>query len=187
MKRTNINHYIRAPQLRVIAEDGEQLGVMTTREALFIAKEKGLDLVEVSPNANPPVARIIDHGKYQYMQAKKEKESKKAQTIVKTKEVKLKPNIATNDRDTKVRQARKFLQEGNNLKVTITFRGREMVHKNEVGNKVVDSFVEELAEDGHVVSRTPLMHRAYTVNMAPGKGRPKPKSGEPENVEKQTP
>ncbi len=140
-----INEQIRDKEVRVIGPDGEQIGVMSSKEAYFKAKDAGLDLVKISPNAKPPVCKIVDYGKYRYEQARRAKEAKKKQRIVETKEIRLSPNIDTNDLNTKVNQARKFLSKGNKLKVSLRFRGREMAHKD-VGKEILDSFYEQLNE-----------------------------------------
>lgn len=140
-----INEQIRDKEVRVIGPDGEQIGVMSSKEAYFKAKDAGLDLVKISPNAKPPVCKIVDYGKYRYEQARRAKEAKKKQRTIETKEIRLSPNIDTNDLNTKVNQARKFLSKGNKLKVTLRFRGREMAHKD-VGREILDSFYEQLKE-----------------------------------------
>ena len=140
-----INEQIRDKEVRVIGEDGEQLGIMSAKEAYFKAKDAGLDLVKIAPTAKPPVCKIIDYGKYRYELALKAKESKKNQKTVETKEIRLSPNIDTNDLNTKVNQARKFLQKGAKVKVTLRFRGREMAHKD-VGKDILDSFFEKLED-----------------------------------------
>ena len=123
-----INEQIRDKEIRVISEDGEQLGVMSAKEAMKLAKEAGLDLVKIAPAAKPPVCKIIDFGKYRYELARKEKEAKKKQKVIDVKEVRLSPNIEANDLNTKVNAARKFIQKGDKVKVTLRFRGREMAH-----------------------------------------------------------
>ncbi len=161
-----INRQIRVPKVRVIDEEGGQLGIMGTREAQALAQEKGLDLVEVAPNAVPPVCKIIDYGKLRYDQTKKEKESKKAQHQVKIKEVKLKPNITDHDLQIKSRRAREFLEKGNKVKVTCTFRGREMAYP-EQGQKVVDRFVQELTDTSVVEAAAKFMGRNLFCVLAP--------------------
>ncbi|MFN0065365.1 MAG: translation initiation factor IF-3, partial [Chlamydiales bacterium] len=136
MERLRINRQIRVPNVRVIGADGAQIGIISTREALLLAQEAQLDLVEVAPNASPPVCKIIDYGKFRYDQTKRERESKKAQHQVKVKEIKLKPNIDEHDFQTKLKRARQFLEKGNKVKVTCMFRGREMAYP-ELGKKVV--------------------------------------------------
>lgn len=168
-----INREIRADRLRVITEDGQQLGVMSFREALMKAEEMGMDLVEIAPLAKPPVAKIIDYGKLRYHQAKKEKESKKAQVVIKVKEIKLKPNIDTHDFQTKVKHAREFIIKGNKVRISIMFRGREMLHKD-LGEKVVKQFCDDL-EDIAVVEAPPkLLGRTMTTVLSPSGKKPKP-------------
>ena len=123
-----IRDRIRDKEIRLIGEDGEQLGIMSTREAMKLAAEAELDLVKIAPTAKPPVCKIIDYGKYKYELTRKEKEAKKKQKTVDVKEVRLSPNIDTNDLNTKVNNAKKFIQKGNKVKVTLRFRGREMAH-----------------------------------------------------------
>ena len=123
-----INEQIRDREVRLISEDGEQLGIMSSREAMKLAAEANLDLVKIAPTAKPPVCKIIDYGKYKYEQTRKEKEAKKKQKTVEVKEVRLSPNIDTNDLNTKVNNAKKFIGKGNKVKVTLRFRGREMAH-----------------------------------------------------------
>lgn len=167
-----INREIRADRLRVITEDGEQLGILTLREALARAEEKGLDLVEIAPTAKPPVAKIIDYGKLRYHQAKKEKESKKAQVQIKVKEIKLKPNIDTHDFQTKVKHAREFLLKSNKVRVSIMFRGREMLHID-LGERVVRQFCEELSDIAIVEAPPKMMGRTMSTVLAPSGKRPK--------------
>lgn len=176
-----INREIRAPRLRVITEDGQQLGVLTLRDAIIKAEDAGLDLVEIAPNADPPVAKIIDYGKFRYTQAKKEKEGKKAQVTIKVKEIKLKPNIDTHDFQTKLKHAREFLIKGNKVRILLVFRGREMLHID-LGEKVVREFCAELADVGVIESAGKLMGRTMTTIIAPSGKRPKPKVGEPDRA-----
>ena len=125
-----INERIRDKEVRVIGQDGEQLGIMSSRDAMKLAREADLDLVKIAPTAKPPVCKIIDYGKYRYELARKEKEAKKKQRTMEVKEVRLSPNIDKNDLNTKANQARKFLAKGDKVKVTLRFRGREMAHVN---------------------------------------------------------
>lgn len=150
-----INEQIRDKEVRVIGPDGEQLGIMSAKEAYFKAKDSNLDLVKIAPTAKPPVCKIIDYGKYRYELARKAKEAKKKQRIVETKEIRLSPNIDTNDLNTKVNQARKFLSKGAKIKVSLRFRGREMAHKD-VGRDILDSFFEKL-EDVAVIDKPAKM------------------------------
>lgn len=167
-----INREIRADKLRVIKEDGEQLGILSLRDALNLASEAGLDLVEISPTAKPPVAKIIDYGKFRYHQQKKEKDSKKAQVQIKVKEVKLKPNIDTHDFMTKLKHARDFILKGNKVRISIMFRGREMLHIN-LGEKVVRDFCTELADIAQVESTPKMMGRTITTVLSPNGKKPK--------------
>ena len=140
-----INEQIRDNEIRVVSADGEQLGVMSAKEAQDIAYEKGMDLVKIAPQAKPPVCKIIDYGKYRYELARKEKEARKKQKVIDVKEVRLSPNIDTNDLNTKVGAARKFLEKGDNVKVTLRFRGREMAHMSK-SKYILDDFAESLAD-----------------------------------------
>lgn len=167
-----INREIRADRLRVITEDGEQLGVLTLRDALVRAEEAGLDLVEIAPTATPPVAKIIDYGKFRYLQQKKEKDSKKAQVQIKVKEIKVKPNIDTHDFQTKVKHAREFLLKGNKVRITCVFRGREMLHL-ELGEKIVNQFCQEVSDIAALEARPKLLGRAMSTTIAPTGKRPK--------------
>ncbi|MCB1135652.1 MAG: translation initiation factor IF-3 [Chlamydiia bacterium] len=162
-----INRQIRVLKLRVIGSDGEQIGIISTDEALGLAQEQGLDLVEVVPTGKPPVAKIIDYGKYRYDQTKREKESKKAQHQIKVKEVKVKPNIDEHDFNTKVTKAREFLVKGWKVKLTCMFRGRENVHP-EIGERVVQRFCETLEDVATPESNAKRMGRTLTLILAPG-------------------
>ena len=155
------------PKVRVIGADGEQAGIITTREALQMAQDAGLDLVEVAPQSQPPVCKIIDYGKFRYDQTKREKESRKTQHQVKVKEVKLKPNIDEHDFQTKLKRARQFLEKGNKVKLTCFFRGREMAH-TDVGKKVVQRFCDELVDVGTLEAPLKMMGRSLTSVIAPG-------------------
>ena len=142
-----INEQIRDKEVRVISEDGEQLGVMSAKDALKMAKEAELDLVKIAPTAKPPVCKIIDYGKYKYEQTRKEKEAKKKQKVTEVKEIRLSPNIDVNDLNTKANQARKFLSKGDKVKVALRFRGREMAHMG-LSKQILDDFyskVEDIA------------------------------------------
>lgn len=161
-----INHEIRAQKVRVISSKGEQVGVLTLPEALKQAEQAGLDLVEIAPNATPPVCKIIDYGKFRYDQTKREKESRKSQHQIKVKEVKFRPNIGTHDLETKLRHAREFLEKGNKVKVTCMFRGREMAH-TDIGQRVVADFCEKLEEVGAVEAPMKMFGRFLTVVLAP--------------------
>ena len=158
------NERIRAPRIRVIGPDGWQLGIMTPQEALAIARRQGLDLLEVSPTAEPPVCRILDYGKYMYEESKKQKSHKVA--TVKVKEIKLRPMIEMNDFMTKIRNAEKFLFQGNKLKITLMMRGREMEFKDKAF-EAVNRAIEELKHIGHADSEPKLMGRNINVSLSP--------------------
>jgi translation initiation factor IF-3 len=166
-----VNERIRARQVRVIDDEGEQLGIMSPEDALREAEERGLDLVEVAPNARPPVCRILDFGKYKYQQSKRAKESKKHQHTVSVKEVKYRPKIDKHDFDYKTNHAREFLQGGNKVKLTIMFRGREMAHP-EFGREILARVVEattDLLDDPPDASRARLEGRNMILMLTPGK------------------
>ena len=160
-----INERIRDREVRVISADGEQLGIMSSREALRLAEEANLDLVKISPNAKPPVCKIIDYGKYKYEKTRKEKDARRRQHTVEIKEIRLSPNIDTNDLTTKVNAARKFLTKGNRVKITLRFRGREMAHMSNSAHILTD-FAEQLA-DCAVVEKAPRVEgRSMTMFLA---------------------
>ena len=148
-----INEQIRDREVRLIGPDGEQMGVVSYREAQKIADEAGLDLVKIAPNAKPPVCKVIDYGKYRYDLARKEKDAKKKQKTVELKEIRLSPNIDTNDLNTKMNAAKKFLAKGNKVKITLRFRGREMAHMNS-SKHILDDLAEQLS-DIAVVEKAP--------------------------------
>jgi translation initiation factor IF-3 len=161
-----VNEEIRTPQVRLIDQDGEMLGVMTAREALIRAYDVGLDLLEISPNAVPPVVKILDYGKYKYEQQKKANEARKRQKVVEIKEIKVRPNIDDHDYDVKMRQMKEFIGEGDKVKVTLRFRGREMAHQD-LGLKVLDRIRTELAETTKVESMPRLENRQMIMVLAP--------------------
>ncbi len=140
-----INEQIRDKEVLLIGEHGEKLGIMSARDALKLAQDAELDLVKIAPTAKPPVCKIIDYGKYRYELLRKEKEAKKKQKVIEVKEVRLSPNIDTNDLNTKTSAARKFLEKGNKVKVTLRFRGREMAHMNQ-SRYILDEFAQSLAD-----------------------------------------
>ncbi|MDD2980623.1 MAG: translation initiation factor IF-3 [Hespellia sp.] len=146
-----INEQIRDREVRLIGENGEQFGVMPAKDAMKLAKEAELDLVKIAPTAKPPVCKIIDYGKYKYEQTRKDKEAKKKQKTVDLKEVRLSPNIESNDLNTKVNNARKFISKGNRVKITLRFRGREMAHMQQ-SRHILDDFAK-LLEDIAVVEK----------------------------------
>ena len=157
-----INEQIRDKEVRVVGEDGTQLGVMPTKEAQKLADEAGLDLVKIAPTAKPPVCKIVDYGKYRYELARKEKDAKKKQKTVEIKEVRLSPNIETNDLNTKVNNAKKFIAKGNKVKVTLRFRGREMAHMQQ-SKHILDDFAEMLADVATVEKAPKLEGRAMSM------------------------
>ena len=157
---------IRISPVRVIAPDGAQLGILTVDEALAAAEARGLDLVEVAPTARPPVCRIMDFGKFKFEQAKAERAAKKKQHAIQLKEIKFRPGIDDHDFDFKCRHAQEFLAEGNKVKVTMMFRGRQMAHP-ELGRKVLDRVAEMLAEVGKVEQDAKLEGRNMTMLMTP--------------------
>lgn len=165
VKELLINEDIRDKEVRLIGADGAQLGIMNTRDALALATEKNLDLVKIAPQATPPVCRIMDYGKYRFEQAKREKEARKNQRVIEIKEIRLSLNIDVGDLNTKVKQATKFLKEGNKLKVSIRFRGREMAHP-ELGNEVMNRFAGMIAEFGTVEKPPKLEGRHMLMFVA---------------------
>ena len=171
-----MNERIRAREIRVIGEDGEQLGVMTPRDALIIARERGIDLIEVAPQANPPVCKIVDYGKYKYEQAKKEKESAKKHKQSELKDIRIDPRqgqIGEHDLQVKIRNAIKFLEDGDKVKVTYRFIGRNIMHP-EFGKRDLDRVIDMTKEVAQV-ERAPLMEgRMMTMVLAPAKDKPAP-------------
>ncbi|SDM55165.1 translation initiation factor IF-3 [Lachnospira pectinoschiza] len=157
-----INEQIRDKEVRVIGQEGQQLGVMSSKEAQGLAREAGVDLVKVAPSAKPPVCRLVDYGKYKYELIRKEKEAKKKQKTVEVKEVRLSPNIDTNDLNTKCNSARKFIEKGNKVKVSLRFRGREMAHIDS-SKHILEEFAERLS-DIAVIDKAPKMEgRSMTM------------------------
>lgn len=167
-----VNREIRAPRVRVIGSNGEQVGILTIYEAMAKAEEEGLDLVEISADSNPPVCKIINFGKFRYDQTKREKESKKAQHQIKVKEIKLKPNIDVHDLETKMKHAREFLSKGNKVKITCMFRGREMAH-TQIGKKLVDECCTSLEDIATVETPPSIFGRLLTAVLAPGSKKKK--------------
>ena len=157
-----INEQIRDKEIRLIGTNGEQLGIMSSRDAMKLAEEAGLDLVKIAPTANPPVCKIVDYGKFKYEQVRKEKEARKKQRTIEIKEIRLSPNIDTNDLNTKVNAARKFLSKGDKVKVTLRFRGREMAHMNN-SKHILDDFAQSLS-DIAVIEKAPKVEgRSMTM------------------------
>ncbi len=163
---TRINHRIRVPEVRCIDADGAQIGVVPTREALMRAEQQGMDLVEVSPTAKPPVCRIMDYGKYKYDQEKKQKHQKKNSAATKVKELKFHANVDTHDYDTKVRHARDFLENGNRVKCSLFFRGREGAHQD-LGFEVMNRVLEDLKDICASEQPPRLMGRSIIMLLTP--------------------
>ncbi len=157
-----INEQIRDKEVRLIGEDGNQMGIMSAKEALKLAEEAGLDLVKIAPTAKPPVCKIVDYGKYRYELARKEKEAKKKQKVIEIKEIRMSPNIDTNDLNTKAGAARKFIEKGNKVKITLRFRGREMAHM-QTSKHILDDFAQ-LLSDIAVIEKAPKVEgRSMTM------------------------
>jgi translation initiation factor IF-3 len=161
-----VNDGIRARELRLIDQNGEQLGVKTKAEALSIAERANLDVVLVAPNAKPPVARIMDYGKYRFEQQKKEREARKKQKVINVKEVRLSPTIDVNDFNTKLRNARKFLEKGDKVKASIRFKGRAITHK-EIGQRVLDRLADETTDIATVEQKAKMDGRSMFLVLAP--------------------
>ena len=160
-----INEQIRDREVRVIGADGTQLGIMSAREAFKLAQEAELDLVKIAPTAKPPVCKIIDYGKYRYEMARKEKEARKKQKTVEIKEVRLSPNIESNDLNTKINAARKFITKGDKVKVSLRFRGREMAHVQN-SKHILDDFAKALSEIATVEKAPKMEGRSMTMVLA---------------------
>jgi translation initiation factor IF-3 len=177
-----VNERIRVPQVRVIGDDGSQVGVLTVREALIMAQSRGLDLVEVSPTARPPVCRIMDYGKFKYEQNRRARKAKKNQHQMQLKEIKMRPKIEDHDYDFKVEHARQFLEGRDKVKVTVTFRGREMAHQD-IGYKLIQQVLVDLAEVCTVESPPRSEGRTLSAVLMPKPqqpGKPATKSDSPE-------
>lgn len=167
-RRVRVNRQIRISPVRVISPEGNQLGIMPIEEAMTLAEEEGLDLVEVAPNARPPVCRIMDYGKYKYEEARRQRQARKRQHQILVKEVKFRPGIEDHDFDFKVRHARRFLEEGNKVKATMMFRGRQMAHP-ELGRDVLARVAEAVDDVGRIESEPLLEGRNMTMILAPRK------------------
>ncbi|MFU0792143.1 MAG: translation initiation factor IF-3 [Virgibacillus proomii] len=165
-KDMNVNEKIRAREVRLIDANGDQLGVKSRQEALEIAQKRNLDLVLVAPNAKPPVCRIMDYGKYRFEQQKKEKEARKKQKVINVKEVRFTPGIGDHDFETKLKNARKFLQKGDKVKAAVRFRGRAITHK-ELGREVLDRFAEEVKDIATVETKPKMEGRNMFMMLAP--------------------
>ena len=161
-----VNEDIRVPQVRLIDQDGEMQGVLTTRDALLRAYAVGLDLLEISPNADPPVVKILDYGKFKYEQQKKKNEAKKKQKVIEIKEIKVRPNIDENDYQVKMRAMKSFIEEGDKVKVTLRFRGREMAHQD-IGIKVLERIRAELDTETKVEQMPRMENRQMIMVLSP--------------------
>nr|WP_041607806.1 translation initiation factor IF-3 [Halobacteroides halobius] len=161
-----VNEKIRAREVRVVDNDGEQIGIMSLKKGLSLAEEKGLDLAEVAPQAKPPVCKIMDYGKYKYEQAKKAKEAKKNQNVMKTKEVQLSANIEDHDFNVKVKMAKRFLNNKNKVKVSLRFRGREIVHKD-LGYELMDRLAEQVSDIGKISKKPTMEGRNMLMFITP--------------------
>lgn len=165
-KEVNINWGIRVPEVRVIDSEGKQVGILPLKEAMKIAEEQGLDLVEVAPNSQPPVCRIMNYGKYKYQQSKRIQEARKHQTIIQVKEVKVRPRTEEHDFQFKLRHVKRFLSEGNKVKISMLFRGREIAHP-EFGRELLNRFLEEV-KDLIVLEQAPRLEgRNMVMILAP--------------------
>jgi translation initiation factor IF-3 len=164
--QTRVNDRIRIREVRLIDEEGQQIGIIPTRDALEMARSKGLDLVEVAPNAVPPVCRIMDYGKFRYEQSRKERESRKNQHVIELKEVRIRPKIDEHDLETKGRQAAKFLDSGDKVKMTVIFRGREMAHPD-IGKGLLDQLADMLRPHGTIEQTPRLEGRTMTMMLNP--------------------
>ena len=161
-----LNEDIKAPEVRLISDTGEQLGLMSAEDALKIAVEKEMDLVMIAPGSTPPVCKIMDYGKYRFEQAKREKEAKKNQRVIEIKEIRMSPSIGDNDFGTKLRAGQKFLAEGNRLKVTIRFRGREMAHTN-IGEQLLKDFAAKCSDIANMDKNPKLEGRNMSMFLSP--------------------
>ena len=163
-----LNEEIRDKELRLIGNGGDQLGIMSAEEALRIADEQGLDLVKISPQANPPVCKLMDYGKYRFEQSKREKEARKNQHVVEIKEIRMSPGIDVGDFNVKLKNAQKFLADGDRVKVSVRFRGREMAH-TDIGKKLLDRFAEQCAEVANVDKGAKREGRNMSMFLSPKK------------------
>ena len=165
-----LNEEIRDKEIRLIGDTGEQLGIMSAAEALNIAEERGLDLVKISPQAQPPVCKLMNYGKYKFEQSKREKEARKNQHVVEIKEIRMSPGIDVGDFNTKLKNAQKFLADGNRVKVSVRFRGREMAH-TEIGRDLLTKFAEQCAEVATMDKAAKMEGRSMTMFLSPKSGK----------------
>ena len=181
-----INEQIRDPEVRLISADGEQLGIVAAEEALRIATESGYDLVKIAPNSIPPVCRIMDYGKFRFEQAKKEKEAKKNQRVIEIKEIRMSPGIDTNDFNTKLKNAQKFLADGDRVKVSVRFRGREMAH-TEIGADLLKDFADKCIEIANMDKAPKLEGRNMAMFLSPKPQTPAKKPAKPKQPKQPNP
>ena len=167
-REARVNFRIRVPEVRVIASDGRQLGIMQTRDALRAAEEEGLDLVEISPTARPPVCKIMDYGKYKYEQEKQRRAAKKHQSVIELKEIQLRPATDKHDLDVKIKHIKRFLEEGNKAKITVRFRGREMAHRD-LGMTLLKQMIAEIGVLAKVDQEPKFEGKMLTAVLAPAK------------------
>ena len=165
-----LNEDIRDSEIRLIGAEGEQLGIMSSAEALQIADEQGLDLVKISPQAVPPVCKLMNYGKFRFEQSKREKEAKKNQHVVEIKEIRMSPGIDIGDFNTKLKNAQKFIADGNRVKVSVRFRGREMAH-TDIGKDLLDKFAEQCAETANLDKGAKLEGRMMSIFLSPKSGK----------------
>ncbi len=165
-----LNEDIRDKEVRLIGSEGEQLGIMSSAEALKIADEQGLDLVKISPQANPPVCKLMNYGKFRFEQSKREKEARKNQHVVEVKEIRMSPGIDVGDFNTKLKNAQKFIADGNRVKVSVRFRGREMAH-TDIGKALLDKFAEQCAETATLDKGAKLEGRMMSIFLSPKTGK----------------
>nr|WP_264844774.1 translation initiation factor IF-3 [Caldinitratiruptor microaerophilus] len=180
-----VNEQIRAREVRLVSETGEPIGIMPLRDALRIAQDRGLDLVEVAPLARPPVCRLMDYGKFKYEQSKREREARKKQKVIDLKEIKMRPNIEDHDFEVRVRSAERFLRDGDKIKATIMFRGREIVHAD-LGKQVLDRLAERVRDLGIVERPAKVEGRNMIMILAP-RPQPQQRAERPERQERREP
>ena len=165
-----LNEDIHDKEIRLIGSDGEQMGIVSSEEALKIADAQGLDLVKISPQANPPVCKLMNYGKFRFEQSKREKEARKNQRVVEVKEIRMSPGIDIGDFNTKLKNAQKFLADGNRVKVSVRFRGREMAH-TDIGRALLDKFAEQCAETASLDKGAKLEGRMMSIFLSPKSGK----------------
>lgn len=181
-----INEEINDKEIRLIGDKGEQLGIMSAREALEIAAERDLDLVKIAPGSTPPVCKIMDYGKFRFEQTKKEKEAKKKQRVIEVKEIRMSPGIDVNDFNTKLKNAQKFLSDGDRVKVSVRFRGREMAH-TEIGTDLLKDFAAKCAEIANMDKAPKLEGRSMSLFLSPKPLTPPKKPGKPKTEKESAP